>query len=85
LNADVTVYDAVKAAFQEFLVPELLAIRASLQDIRAEVSCLRAELRPWQREVLAEVQRLERRLTLLHEDLRRPISCGRAQRRRRAE
>jgi hypothetical protein len=85
LNAPVRLYDEFAAAVEKRIVPELQAIRADLREIREHVSWLRAELRPWRRDILAEVRRLEARIVGFQEELRRPISCGRARRRRRAE
>ena len=85
MNGRVSPYDEFKAALEEFIVPELRAIRAGLQGIREDVSHLRAELRPVRRALIAEIQRLDARIDVLDRELRRPISCARASRRRRAD
>jgi hypothetical protein len=85
LNARVSLHDEFRAAFEECIVPELRAIQAGLRGIREDVAHLRAEFRPWRRALIAELQRLDARIDVLEGDLRRPISCARASRRRRPD
>ena len=70
--------DEIRAAFREVLLPEIRALRADLQDIRAEIVLLRGATGPLRSVVLAALQRLEARLDAMERGVRRPSPCFRA-------
>jgi hypothetical protein len=70
--------DEIRAAFREVLLPEIRALHADFQDIRAEIALMRAATGPLRSIVLAGLQRLEARLEAMERGVRRPSPCFRA-------
>lgn len=81
LNAPMNLDSDIRAAFREIILPEIRTLHADLQELRAELTRLRASTGPLRNVLLAGLQRLDARLEAMERGVRRPSPCVRSSRR----
>lgn len=74
----------IRAAFREIILPEIRTLHADVQELRAELTLLRAATGPLRNVLLAGLQRLDARLEAVERGVRRPSPCVRSSPRCRA-